>query len=231
MRSPDPRALRNMARSPVAGTWFRIENRAEDTGIYLYDEIGGYGITAASFVAELNAVEGPLTIYVGSRGGDVFDGMSIYSAIAEREDATTAYVDSLAASIASVIVQAADKRIMSPNAMIMIHAAQGQMYGDATEMRAMADLLDKTSDTIAGVYAEKNGDDGDRERFRALMDAETWFNADEALAAGLVDEIGTPTKPADSGAQNRNKLLVANTDQAEKEAAHSALAALQAAFN
>src|SRR5690606_8034659 len=98
----------------------------------------------------------------------------------------TVIVDSLAASIASVIAMAGDRVVMAKNATMMIHDGHGLSIGNAADMREMADLLDKVSDNIASVYAERAG--GDVAEWRERMRAETWYSADEAVSAGLADE-------------------------------------------
>jgi hypothetical protein len=74
----------------------------------------------------------------------------------------------------------------------MIHDGSGLCIGNAAEMREMADLLDRQSDNIAAVYADKAG--GDVADWRALMTAETWYSAEEAVAAGLADEVSPSSR-------------------------------------
>jgi len=172
--------------------WYRISNNAA-TGaaeIYIYDEIGYFGITSADFVRDLQGVNSEqITLHINSPGGNVFDGIAILNALKQHPANITVVVDALAASIASVIAQAGDERVMSPNSTMMIHDGMGGGIGlNAADMRELADLLDKTSDNIASVYAERSGQ-GDAESWRALMVAETWYTADEAVTAGLADRV------------------------------------------
>lgn len=180
--------------------WFRIENRVDDgvalTDVFIYDEIGGWGVSASDFLAEVRKVDGPLSLHLNSPGGDVFDGLAIYQALKARSGPTTVVVDGLAASIASVIAMGADHLVMAPKATLMIHDGWTAAVGNAADMRKTAELLDKTSDNIASVYADKAG--GTVDFWRARMRDETWYSADEALAAGLVDEVeGKPAKRDD----------------------------------
>jgi ClpP class serine protease len=98
-------------------------------------------------------------------------------------------VDGLAASIASVIAMAGDRIVMAPNSQLMIHDGSGLCIGNAAEMRQMAELLDRQSNNIAEVYANRAG--GTAEDWRALMEAETWYTAQEAVDAGLADEVAS----------------------------------------
>ena len=190
-----PRSARpvNLTRPGAANTWFRIQNRAAPTAlaaaeadIYLMDEIGGWGVTAGEFVSALQQVDAKkINLHINSPGGDVFDGVAIYNALAKHPAAITVYIDGLAASAASFIAMAGDEIIACRGSMLMIHDASGFCMGPAGEMRSMADLLDKVSDTIAGIYATRTGKPADG--WRAAMLATTWYMADEAVAAGLVD--------------------------------------------
>lgn len=177
--------------------WFRIENKADGPAqVFIYDEVGGFGVSANDFLAEVRRVDGDLALHLNSPGGDVFDGFAIYQALKARTGSTTVVVDGLAASIASVIAMGADRVVMAPKAQMMIHDGWSMAVGNAADMRKLADLLDKTSNNIASVYADKAG--GSVEFWRERMQEETWYSADEALEAGLVDEVeGKPARRDD----------------------------------
>jgi ATP-dependent protease ClpP protease subunit len=187
------------------GTWFRFENKtAASAELFLYDEIGGYGVTAADMVAELGQVSASeITLRINSGGGSVFEGTAIYAALKRHPARVNGYVDGIAASAASFIAMACDRLTMEKPAKLMIHdAAAGGMYieGNAELFRAarvevvkMADLLDDLSDTIAEIYADRAG--GTVAEWRARMRAETWYGAAEAVAAGLADEVNGVAAP------------------------------------
>nr|WP_179419657.1 head maturation protease, ClpP-related [Streptomyces sp. TLI_235] len=169
----------------------------------MYDEIGGYwGISAADFVSELSQVNASaIDVHINSPGGEIFDGIAIANALAQHPATVTSYVDSLAASIASVIALAGDRVVMAPRSQLMIHDGSGYCMGNAADMRGMAELLDRQSDNIASVYAEKAG--GDVADWRALMTEETWYTAEEAVAAGLADEVSSSrTSPDENSSKN-----------------------------
>jgi ATP-dependent protease ClpP protease subunit len=186
------------------GSWFRIENAAGQSGpaeVYLYDMIGGWGITADEFAAELRAIKaGQIDLRINCEGGEVFDGVTIFEAIARHPAQVTAHVDGVAASAASFIVQAADERVMGRYSRAMIHDAHAICLGNARDMRDTANLLDSLSSTIADIYADRSGR-GDqaswREAMLAGMDG-TWYDAQQAVAAGLADRVAdNSTKPND----------------------------------
>lgn len=196
-----------------AREWFRIVNAAGDGGtpaeLYLYDEIGFWGTSAADFVEQLQAITAAsIDLHVNSPGGEVFDGIAIYNAIRNHPADVTAYVDGLAASAASFITMAGDRVVMARNAQMMIHDAIGVVVGNAAEMAKMQALLDRLSNTIADIYAQRAG--GSVADWRALMLDETWFDATEAVGYGLADEMtGAPADDnADEAALDRWDLSI-----------------------
>jgi ATP-dependent Clp endopeptidase proteolytic subunit ClpP len=179
----------------------RIRAEAGTTRVDIFDDVGsdgwGGGLSAADFAAKLAGVKGPLTVGINSAGGDVFDGLAIYNAVNSYAGPVTTVVDGLAASIASVIMQAGQARVVSPGGMVMVHDAFGACLGNEAEMTAMAKTLAKVSDNLASVYAKRCG--GTAQQWRQVMRAESWYTADEALAAGLADRVGTGTAVLPAG--------------------------------
>lgn len=188
--------------------WYRIEAKAGRADVYIYDEIGFFGITASEFVSDLRSVDtGKLTVHINSPGGDVFDGIAIHTALKEHPADVEVRVDSLAASIASVIAMAGDHVVMARHSTFMIHEPFGMVLGNSADMRSTADVLDRLGDTIAGVYADRAG--GSVREWRAFMEAETWYSDQEAVDAGLADEVS-----GDAQAKNAFDLSIfANVPQ------------------
>lgn len=169
--------------------WFRISNVDKDRAeVYIYDEIGFWGTSAADFCAQLAEVKAKaIDLHINSPGGEVFDGVTIYNGLKRHPAHVTSYVDGLAASAASFIAMAGDEVVIERHAQMMIHDAAGVCLGNATEMRKLADLLDRLSNTIADMYAQRAG--GTVDEWRALMRAETWFDANEAVEFALADRV------------------------------------------
>ena len=176
--------------------WYNIKNKSSEVAdVYLFNDIGTFGVTAQNFIDEIKEYEDTeLNIHINSLGGEVFEGMAIYSIIQRRKAKTTVYIEGIAASIASVIALAADEVIMSENSLLMIHNAWGGTQGEAKDMRKQAKILDKITNEIAEVYVKKSGIPYN-EVIR-MMDEETWLTAEEAVALGLVDSISEPIKVA-----------------------------------
>lgn len=170
--------------------------------IFIYSDIG-YDwwedkSTAQLFAEELKNLGdiSSIDLHINSNGGDVFDGQAIHSLIKNHKGFVTAYIDGLAASIATVIAMGADKVIMPKNAMMMIHNAWTGLYGNANDLRKMADDLDHINDTIVNTYLAKVKDKTDEATIRDLMNKESWLNAEECLSLGLCDEVSEPVKMA-----------------------------------
>jgi ATP-dependent protease ClpP protease subunit len=165
--------------------------------LMIYGRIGGggwfdEGIGAADVAALLReAGPGPVNVRINSGGGDVFDGVAIHSLLARHAGTVTVYVDGLAASAASFIMLAGDRIVSARNAFIMIHDAMTMTYGNGDTHREAGEMLDKVSANIADMYAERAGEDVEHWRNLMTVNGEdgTWYTGQEALDAGLVDEL------------------------------------------
>ncbi|MDR3265028.1 MAG: Clp protease ClpP [Synergistaceae bacterium] len=172
----------------------KSESEAE---ILLYDDIDAYwGKSAKDFVNEVRALGAvsEIALRINSAGGDIFEAQAMYSYLRMHGAHKTVRIDGLAASAASVVAMAGDRVIMPSNALMMIHNPWSWTYGEAEDMRKVADLLDRVRDTIATVYRSKTG--LDHEKIVSMMDDETWMNADEAFSMGFCDETDEPVEIA-----------------------------------
>ena len=177
-------------------SWYTIRAQALGAEVVIYDEIGAYGVSAKGFLAELGALpEGtPLALRLNSPGGSVFDAVAIYNAIKRHSGTVTVWIDGIAASAASYIAMAGDEVVMPENAFLMIHDPAGMVMGTATDMRAMAEALDKIKGSLLQGYAAKSG--RSPEEIAPLMAAETWLDAKDALDLGFADRIAEPIRIA-----------------------------------
>jgi ATP-dependent protease ClpP protease subunit len=187
--------------------------RAEGSALYLYDAIGGWDGTKAIDVAQaLAGMTGPVDLHINSPGGIIFEGAAMYNVIKSYTNGpVTSWVDGYAASAASFVMLAAspyDEATdtggvrMAENGFVMVHDGMGLALGTADDMRDVADLLDKLSDSIAAIYAKHAG--GTTEEWRDIMrDGDTWYPAQGAKSAGLVNVIvGESAPPAQDPSQN-----------------------------
>lgn len=179
---------------PKNKPWYQIKAAAEKSGpaqVYIYEDIDPYwGTNAHTFAIELDALDvEEIDVHINSAGGNIFEGYAIANAIRNHKATVTAYIDGLAASIASVIALAADKVVIAPAAMFMYHEATGAAYrAKASDMRRVAAIIDQMNETIAQIYADKTGKT--TTEIRAEMAAETWLKAPAAIEQGFCDELG-----------------------------------------
>jgi ATP-dependent Clp protease protease subunit len=164
--------------------------------VFLYDMIGGWGITAENFARDLKALGDVKTInlHINSDGGDVFDGRAIFSLLVQHSARVITHVDGLAASIASLIALAGNEVRMADGSFFMIHNAWGVGIGDSKELRKLADLLDSVNNSIIDTYQSRSKQS--REDIISWMDSETWMTATEAKDRGFADVVAEPLKVA-----------------------------------
>ena len=189
--------------------WFNITKNDETSSaeVFIYDEIDWlWGVTARDFADEVNALDvDSLTVRINSPGGDVHEALAILNTLRAHKARVTTVVEGVAASSASFIAMAGDEVVIRPNAELMIHDPWAIAMGSADDMRSTAKDLDRITLNIASIYADKVGNTA--ADWIPAMSAETWYSADEAVAAGLVDRIDTTglhNPPAESGTEARN---------------------------
>lgn len=178
--------------------WFTITNKSElSAEVCIYEEIGSYGITAKAFLDQIKSVgKRKITLRINSPGGEVFDGLAIYNRLREHAGGVEVRIDGIAASMASVIAMAGAHVSMAENALLMVHNPSGLCAGNSGDMRELANMLDKVRGSLTSAYERKTGKT--TEEIGAMMDAETWMTAQEALAAGFIDEVTGELKMAAS---------------------------------
>lgn len=161
--------------------------------VVIYGVIGASfwedGITDVNFQKELKALGDveEIEVRINSVGGDVFQGWAIYNLLKQHKAKITTYVDGLAASIASIIALAGDTVIMGEGAQMMIHSAWTYTAGNARDLESVIDRLLSIDEQLIKTYAGKTKKD--REHMRGLVQAETWFTAEEAVDIGLADKV------------------------------------------
>ena len=176
--------------------WYEIVNAAGGAGeMVLYGIIGPYDrIDDKAFIrdfAALAATSKTINLRLNSGGGSVFSGIPIYNAIKSSKVPVTITVEGMAASMASILLQAAGPglRKMYKNARVMVHKPSGGAAGSATKMRQTADMLDSLEATLADIYVENTGQSETTVQGWLVEGVDRWFTAAEAKAAGLIDEI------------------------------------------
>lgn len=182
--------------------WYRIRAQADEAvaDIYIYDYIGTSwwedSVSAKQFLEELRALPGAITtlrIHVNSPGGDPFDATAIHNLLrAQAQNGRTieVLIEGLAASAATIVTSAGDKVKIAQNALLMVHNPSGLTIGDEEDHRKMVDALAAIKGSIIASYRRLSSLSDDE--ITALMDAETWMDAEDALANGFCTEVMEP---------------------------------------
>lgn len=170
-------------------TWYNLKAAADKTPVLsIFDDIGAYGVSAKSFLNDLRTVTtDEVDVEINSPGGDVFAGLAIYNGLRASGKKINVKVLGLAASAASLVAMAGDTIEMPENAFMMIHNPWGFAMGGADEMRNTADVLDKIGTGLVSTYAKRTGKTD--QEITALLDAETWMTAQEAVDAGFATSV------------------------------------------
>ncbi|MEB5748666.1 ATP-dependent Clp protease proteolytic subunit [Leclercia adecarboxylata] len=174
--------------------WYEIR-AASNSGageIHIYDQIGGWGISASRFLKEVSEAglfnASQIDIRIHSPGGSTLDGFAIFNTLKRLSGAINIYVDGIAASMASVIAMLPGATVHIPsNAFIMVHNPWGGAMGEADDLRDYADLLDKNAKNMIDAYEAKTG--LGREEIEKMMSEETWMTGAEAVEKGFADVL------------------------------------------
>jgi ATP-dependent Clp protease protease subunit len=167
--------------------------------LYLYGVIAksawwndGDTVSSAGVLELLDRIDpgSELIVRINSEGGDVFEGVAIYNALARRQARLQVEIDALAASIASVIAMAGDEIVIAGNAMVMIHSAWTFAEGNADDMAKIAETLRQVDETILNTYEARAGKKSTRDQIVAWVKAETWMGPAEAIERGFADRAG-----------------------------------------
>ncbi len=167
-----------------------LVNNTENGSMSVRGAIGDFeeGISSQSFHDALQDHNGAdVTLMLDSPGGVVSDGLSIYNALMQYSGKVTVHIDTMAASIASVIACAADHVVMNSNAQFMIHKAWTVAMGNSTDFRGLIEQLDSLDGMIADVYVERTG--AEKAELLEMMEKESYLSAEDAFAMGFADEI------------------------------------------
>lgn len=179
---------------------FEFKNEATETGHVL--TLSGTvrksywtdddAVSAKRVRDSLECVDKPILIKLNSPGGDVFEGIEIYNYLKDHEQSVTVEITGVAASAASIVAMGADKIIMNTGTTIMIHEASTFAFGNKTDIQKTLNALETIDDSLVAIYAERTGIETDE--IKDLLNAETWFTAEEAVNKGFADEVKAKAK-------------------------------------
>ena len=202
-------AVRPVAARSLNAAAQPTQDDGEEVEVLLYDAIVDTeaeaewwgGVPADTFVRALRGINAKtIHLRINSPGGSVFGARAMEQALREHPANIVVHIDGLAASAASFIAMAGDRVTMAKGAMMMIHNAWTIAIGNAQDMSKAADLLSKIDGTLVQTYADRAGDKVSAQQIADWMAAETWLTAQEAIDAGLADELAATSSAAGASA-------------------------------
>ena len=177
----------------VQKKFFNIIPGDGEVAILLYGDVGdGQRVDSGRVVAELMALQSQyskIDVRINSRGGDVFNGIAIYNALRTSKADITVYIDGVAASIAGIIALCGKPLYMSPYAKLMLHSVSGGAWGNASDLRSMAEQMEVLQGDLAAMIAGRCGMDKEEVLAKYFDEKDHWLNANEALEMKLIDGI------------------------------------------
>lgn len=204
-----------------------VRNAAENTAeVNLYGEVvknrptdwwtgekrDGLYIVEKEFLEDIERLEtyDAVTFRINSVGGDADAGIAIYNRIRDMDTRITTIVDGLAASAASIIYMAGDKREARTGSQIMIHETSVGIAGyyNAEELKKMQKMLDGYDNALASIYAERAGID--KSTVRRMLKATEWMSAEDAVEKGFADEVTGETAPEIEQIDDKGEYVVVN---------------------
>jgi ATP-dependent protease ClpP protease subunit len=218
---------------PAPAGYKLVHNAAQQSAeICLYGMIGdgffGDGISSDRFIKDIRAIGNlkALDLRINSEGGDVFHAKAIYALLMEHPAKVTVHIDGLAASAASYIAMAGDQINMADGAFMMIHNASAMVMGTAAELERTIALLKSVDQTLVSVYAKRCG--MKPAAVQALMDAETWMNAQDAVEKGFADAVTGEARVAAAVRDPSRYAHLPDALRANSQRASAALASIAA---
>lgn len=187
-------------------TAFTCRQSAEDSNkyqLFIYDNITKYGDfnwetwryddseTSANRIKEIlqGIPEGSeLEIHINSNGGEAFEAVTIYNLLCQFKGKKTSIVDGVAHSAAFIIPFACDYRKMGKGTAALFHNMWSYVQGNATQLRAAADRLDRLMESNRQIYLERAKNITEEEMIE-LMEKETILTPEMCLEYGFCDEI------------------------------------------
>lgn len=128
-----------------------------------------------------------ITIIMNSPGGEWYSGMAVYDTITNCHCFVTIQVFGQASSMGSIILQAADLRVMAPNSIMMLHEGESGFYGSVQDFKSAADEENRILDVMYKIYMDRA--QKPRDEIAELCKKDTYLTARKAVEIGLADEI------------------------------------------
>lgn len=164
----------------------------KDRIIFLDGEVND--ASASVIVAQLLFLEAEdpgkdINLYINSPGGSVTAGMAIYDTMQYIKCDVSTICVGLAASMGAFLLAggAKGKRMILPNAEVMIHQPSGGARGQASDIKIVAENILRTRTKLNKIMAENTGKP--LEVIEVDTERDNYMSAEEAVAYGLVDQV------------------------------------------
>ncbi|MBL1418874.1 MAG: Clp protease ClpP [Alphaproteobacteria bacterium] len=194
----------------------KVQNSDDVAHIYIYDDIGYWGVRAQDMVDAFGLCENkPVKLHINCFGGEVFEARAICAAIKGYDNTVDAEIDGICASSATWIAMTCENVTMQDGGIFMIHNATGVAFGDHNDMRKTADLVEKITHEIARDYVAKITDLS-LNKITDLMADETYMTATEAKDYGFVDDISNEKGGEGGEPENKTNPNIVNENDYEK---------------
>ena len=133
--------------------------------------------------------ESPITMYLNTPGGSVYDGLAIYDTMQYISNEVQTVCTGLAASMGSVLLCAGEKgkRFALPHSRIMIHQPLGGAHGQASDIEITAKEILKLKGELYQIIADHSGKT--LKQIEKDADRDHWLTAKEAVEYGMIDNI------------------------------------------
>lgn len=167
---------------------------------------------------QLPAEVGEVNVHINSYGGDVSEGVAIYTALRNCERTVNTYVDGFACSIASVVLMAGERRVMGPASLVMVHDPWMKATGNAEELRKAAEDLDVIGQASRAAYMGRVAISA--EELDRLMREETWLGAEQAVEYGFATEVAADpdeNRPSQHVRDRMVRMLAGPADKAPEQ--------------
>lgn len=216
-------ATKQRTKAATSRRYFSLETSGSEANIVIYGDVTSWpwlesDVSSYNLSKQIEALDvDTINVGINSYGGEIGEGLAIYNALKRHKAKVRTRCDGFACSIASVIFMAGDERVMADPSMLMIHNGWTIAQGDAKALRKQADDIEKMTEASVQIYMQHATIE--EEELRALMDAETWIAADEAVDMGLATSIeGTDSdKPSQSVRRKVMQMLRNPYRQAEED--------------
>lgn len=201
----------------------QLQEGKKHYAMYIYDDVSAYGefdwsswtyieseTSADYFRQQLAEIpeDAVIDLYINSYGGEVKEGTSIYNQLKRHPAQKVGYVDGMAYSVAFLILQACDKRIMNLGTTCLAHNMLMGVYGNATDLRKAADDLDAMMVSNRQIFLTRSGGKITEEKLMEIMEQEKILTPEECLEYGFVDEVSDKEVQQDPDPQQKMSGMI-----------------------